>query len=129
MNVDLFISVRVRIETSRNKISPGGIKITRGRVQDAEWYTHRPTGGNQEEKLPEGKTHFRKRCAEWPQEGKQSYYVTGREWRPGRMLVGGGGRMRVSPGLKLQQVANGGSRGCKLVFEGAWQGKEQKMNG
>lgn len=91
MNVDLFISVQVRIETSRNKISPGGIKITRGRVQEAEPYTHPPTGGNQEEKLPEGKTHFRKRCAEWPQEGKQSYYVTGREWRPGRILVGGGG--------------------------------------
>lgn len=37
--------------------------------------------------------------------------------------------MRISPGLKLRQVAHGGSRGCKLLFEGDWQGKEQKMDG
>lgn len=28
MNVDMFISVPVRVETSRNKISSGGNKIT-----------------------------------------------------------------------------------------------------
>lgn len=127
MNVDMFISVPVRVETSRSKISPWGSKITRARRLGH--ISCPPTGGNQKGKQPEGKRHFRKSCPEWPQEGKPSSCVTGREWRPGRILVGGGGCLRVSPGLKLLQVAKDGSRGCKLVSEGAWQAKEQKMDG
>lgn len=74
MNVDLFISVLVRTETCRNRISPGGrSKLTRGRVQGrGVRIPHPPTGGNQEGKLPGGKRHCRKRHAEWPREGKQS---------------------------------------------------------
>lgn len=39
------------------------------------------------------------------------------------------GCVRASEGLKLLQLVHGGSRGCRLVFERAWQGKEQKMDG
>lgn len=34
--------------------------------------------------------------------------------------------MRASQGLKLPQLVNGGSRGCKLVSVGARQGKRTK---
>lgn len=39
------------------------------------------------------------------------------------------GCVRASEGLKLPQLVHGGSRGCRLVFESARQGKEQKIDG
>lgn len=84
---------------------------------------------DQEGKLPEGEWwHFRKRGAEWPQREAVIFDDKKRmeTWKnPHRK----GGCVRASQGLKLPQLVNGGSRGCKIVFEGAWQGKEQKMDG
>lgn len=67
LNVDLFISVPVRIETSGKQDFPWG-------KQDYSWkeaglYTPPTHGRNQEGNLSEGKRHFRKRHAEQPQEG------------------------------------------------------------